>query len=264
MYGITDARTASGDSIIVGNCTGAPVIDSVTLWNSTRLVGGDRYVNLYVKATGTVNYNVKLPSGLTLTEIVNNSVYFTMDKPGNYKGSDVVLTVINDCGTTTGTFGDGILHVVHYGSPGSDMTIGNNTYQTWVIPNVGTLMTGFSKEGTPSYSSAPGDPSDTRFGYYYGNETASACPAPWQVLTLADATTIAQMHHSGSSDLADQLSMNFTLGAYNASGNPTQTGSYGYAYLQAGSRIRWGAVGSVWTIAESDGSYAFLVKCILK
>jgi hypothetical protein len=114
-YNDTGDITATGDTIFVGNCSNPPVIDSTTHahWNSVRVVGGERYVSISVQTEGKTTYDVTMPASMTFLRVEEDKrVYFSLDKAGNYKGSDVKLTVSNTCGSDTTDFGDGIMQIV--------------------------------------------------------------------------------------------------------------------------------------------------------
>ncbi|GHT88039.1 hypothetical protein FACS189474_2430 [Bacteroidia bacterium] len=74
-----------------------------------------------------------------------------------------------------------------YASPGTDLVVGENTYQTYTYPGVvGTWMITNSKEGIYNRTTFPGKESGER-GYYYTLENAAtACPSGWRVPTLED------------------------------------------------------------------------------
>ncbi|GHT04241.1 hypothetical protein FACS189423_06620 [Bacteroidia bacterium] len=184
-----------------------------------------------------------------------------MDKPGVYSGKDVKITVTNDCGTTTGDFGDAVLTVVaNAGKPGPDVEVEGTTYKTWTLLSNVTWMVDFSKSGSPDYSAAPYDPSDMRYGYYKLANAASGCPSPFRLPTADEATGLLALFNSTPEIFESSVGVKPKTGNYGITGLPSNAGST-YWHIADDQRV-WLLQDGGNTIATTNPAAGFLVKCV--
>jgi hypothetical protein len=263
-YGTSAARPASGDTIFVGDCTSAPEIVKTGAWSGFRTLHGSGNLLYNINSSGRTSIEISVPTGLSISDPTTTGVHINFLNAGIYDGNDVTLTVTNDCGTVSSSFGDNYITVLDpAGQFGPSVEVNGISYDTWIIPMSRPWMIGFSRYGTPDFVNSPLNPEDTDASWYYPENAASACPSPWALPTEYEMNLIRTVSLTGAD--ADARTGGFKYGAYNETGDPVYLNR---AYLWVADdkyRCRFTSYDAIRdaTTTNYELPYAKPVRCVL-
>jgi hypothetical protein len=185
-------RAGSGGKITAQNCSKEPSDAYIANVSGKLLRGVTFSCRVVVASKGRISYQWTLPQGLSIVSGDNTSVVtISCDRTGTYNGSDIKVTITNDCGSTT-VSSSGIFTVISH-AEGSAGTLegANATYTTYKYPyGLGTWMTQNSKEGNPVRKTFPNKKEGERGYYYTASEAADGCSDGWTLPSPAQFTAL--------------------------------------------------------------------------